>query len=234
MKNFRRVRHFSLCLVLILSFCTLSQQNLTAKANANTVKKTDNTHNKITSSSLNSLNNISTYRLNYSKYKLVKGKSFPLKVTRLPSNYRVTYRSNNNVATVNSRGMVTGVKYGTAKITATVRYNNLVLRRLTCNVTVGPSAISVVIPESSMTLSVSERKDLNPIIKPKNSTETPRFSSSNPKVVSVTSAGIIKGLKKGTAVITVTIGNNKTDNCFVTVMNKPSQKNIAKNSKTRK
>ena len=225
-KKINRVKPCTHIFILLVIFCVMFQQAIPAQAYSNTVRNNMHTISGAKPTLLSSIKTISNYKLNYKKYKLVKGKSFTLKVTKLPSKYRVTYKSNNSkIATVTSKGRVTGVKHGMVTITATVRYNNRILRKLTCNVTVGPAAVSVVIPESNIILTVSEKKDLNPIIKPKTSTESPRFSSSNSRVVTVTSSGIIQGIKKGTAVITVTIGNNKSDQCVVTVKDTPKQNN---------
>ena len=211
--------------LILFSIFTLCQESIPTKAASRSSQQSNTDYRTIKSSSLNSFGSIYTYKLNYNKYKLVKGNTFVLKVRRLPSNYKVTYKSKNSrIAKVSSKGIVTGRKNGTVIIIATIKYNNLIIRNLTCKVTVGPAAISVVIPESKITLGVSEKRDLRPVIKPKYSTESPRFSSSNEKVVTVTSAGIIKGISKGTAVITVTISNNKSDTCIVTVSDKTKKK----------
>lgn len=51
---------------------------------------------------------------------------------------------------------------------------------------------------------------------PKNTDEKITFKSSNKKVATVTSKGVVKGLKKGTATITVRSGSKKMT-CKVTV-----------------
>ena len=213
-------------MVLFLTLSILLQPVIPAQAKPQSTKSTNTTYNQTQLVTTNSLHSISTYKLNYKKYKLVKGKSFALKVKKLPSNYKVTYKSmNKNIASVTTKGIVYGKRNGTTTITATVRYKNLVLRNLHCKVTVGVPAVSVVIPESSITLAKGEKKDLNAIVKPKYSTEHPRFVSSNPKVVTVTSAGIIQAVKKGSAIITVTIANKKFDKCIITVTNNSIREN---------
>lgn len=206
---------------ILLCFCIVFWQAIPAQAFSSSSRNPYSNSSKLSITSVNSFQSLSSYRLNYNKYKLIKGKSFRLKVSRLPSNYRVTYKSKNDrIATVNNKGIITGVKNGNVSIVATVSYKSLILRRLTCRVSVGPAAISVVIPESKLSIKLGEQKDLNPIVKPKFSAESPRFLSSNSKIVTVTSSGIIKGIRKGTAVITVSIGNKKFDKCVVTVNGK--------------
>ena len=52
-----------------------------------------------------------------------KGKTYKLKPTVLPRKGKVTYKSSNKkIATVSSKGTVKGIKRGTAKITASVKY----------------------------------------------------------------------------------------------------------------
>ena len=57
---------------------------------------------------------------------------------------------------------------------------------------------------------------LKPVATPKNTDEKITFKSSNKKVATVTSKGVVKGLKKGTATITVQSGSKKMT-CKVTV-----------------
>ena len=52
-----------------------------------------------------------------------KGKTYKLKPTVLPRKGKITYKSSNKkIATVSSKGTVKGIKRGTAKITASVKY----------------------------------------------------------------------------------------------------------------
>lgn len=232
-KKILKLRQWSGLIIITLCLSMLCQQAIPAQAYTNSSATVATALHQTKSASVDSFSSIGTYKLNYKKYQLVKGKSFALKVTKLPANYRVTYKSSStNIATVNTKGSVVGKKHGTATITATIRYKTQILRKLTCKVIVGPAAISVVIPESNITLALKEQKDLKAIVKPKYSTEAPRFSSSNPNVVSVTSAGIIKGIKKGTAVITVTIANKKYDKCTV-IVKAPSTNASVKNKNSR-
>ncbi len=221
-KNSKYKWHVRL-MVFVLSFCMVWEMTIPVEAYSKPLPSRINIYKEVTGSSVNSFYGIKTYKLNYNNYKLVKNKTFVLKAISLPANYKVTYRSKDSqIAKVNNRGLVTGVKNGSTTITATVKYNNLVLRRLTCKVTVGPAAVSVVIPISEITMKVNDRKDLKPIIKPKYSTETPTYKSSNTKVVTVSSNGIIKAVRKGTATITATISNMKSDTCTVTVVDASS------------
>lgn len=216
--------------VILLCLCLLLEQAMPVTASSSNKTSKPGKISELSRSSTLAFDSLRTYKLNYNKYKLIKGKSFTLRVHNLPKGYTVTFKSRgSNIATVNSHGKVTGKKNGTVNIVATVKRHNMILRNLTCKVTVGPAAFSVVIPESQITLSVNEKKDLKPIVKPKLSTETPIFISSNTNVVKVSSSGIITGVGTGTATITVSIANKKKDTCKVTViMAKPKKRKKAK------
>ena len=74
------------------------------------------------------------------------------------------------------------------------------------------SAASVRLNKTKIVLVVGQTYNL----KVSGTKKTPKWSSSNKKIVSVTKKGVVKGLKKGTATITAKIGK-KTYKCKVTV-----------------
>ena len=134
-------------------------------------------------------------------------------VTPVTSKEKVTYSSSNKkVATVSSKGVIKAKKAGTAKITVKSGSKKVVV---TVKVTgVKTTKLSGV----PATKSVSKGKSfkIKAIATPKNTDEKITFKSSNKKVATVTSKGVVKGLKKGTATITVQSGSKKMT-CKVTV-----------------
>ena len=74
------------------------------------------------------------------------------------------------------------------------------------------SAASVRLNKTKIVLVVGQTYNL----KVSGTKKTPKWSSSNKKIVSVTKKGVIKGLKKGTATVTAKIGKKKYK-CKVTV-----------------
>ena len=74
------------------------------------------------------------------------------------------------------------------------------------------SAASVKLNKTKIVLVVGQTYNL----KVSGTKKTPKWSSSNKKIVSVTKKGVVKGLKKGTATITAKIGKKKYK-CKVTV-----------------
>ena len=149
------------------------------------------------------------------------GKTVNLKATISPStatNKAVTWKSSNNkIATVSSKGTVKGVKKGTAIITVTTKDGG---KTATCKVTVKPVAVkSVKLNKKTASVKKGKTITLKATITPSNATtKTVTWKTSNKKIATVTSKGIVKGVKKGTATITVTTKDGKkTAKCKVTV-----------------
>ena len=125
----------------------------------------------------------------------------------------VTYKSNNTkVATVTSKGVVTGKKAGTATITATSKVNKKV--KATYKITVKdikPTGLSLNI--SSASGYMGGTKTVKATVKPAYSNQKVNYSTSNKKVATVSSAGKITYVGAGTATITVkTSQKNKSGN----------------------
>ncbi len=160
--------------------------------------------------------------LNESAITIKDGKTFTLKATVTPSDTSdasVTWTSSNTkVAKVSSKGVVTGVNPGTAKITCTTKDTG---KKATCTVTVKKvTPTSVSFEKSSMKIDYGKTYTLKATVLPSNSTDKSlKWESSNPSVVTVTSEGKIKGLKAGkSATITVTtVSGKKTASIKITV-----------------
>lgn len=171
------------------------------------------------------VNNINNITLNMRSVKLVKGKTVRLKVLNISGDYTVNFQSSNTrIATVSSTGKIKGKKNGEATITVTVKQNNRTVRKLTCDVLVGPAAVSIVIPKSQITLTLGQTGYINYIVKPSNSVEVPVFKSSNKKVATVSRTGVITTHSAGRATITATIENGKYDQVTVIVNKKTTSK----------
>ena len=110
---------------------------------------------------------------------------------------KLSYKtSNKKIATVNSRGVVTGKKSGTVKITITARKSKYktVKKTITVKVVKQNQNISA----RNMGLTTGQRKNLGA------KARTPMtYKSSNPKVVTVDKKGNLKALRPGTAKIKV-------------------------------
>ena len=134
-------------------------------------------------------------------------------VTPITSKEKVTYSSSNKkVATVSSKGVIKAKKAGTAKITVKSGKKKVVV---TVKVT-GVKTTKLSGVPAGKTVSKGKSFKIKAIATPKNTDEKITFKSSNKKVATVTSKGVVKGLKKGTATITVQSGSKKMT-CKVTV-----------------
>ena len=144
-----------------------------------------------------------------------KGKTYTLKPTLDPitSQEKVTYSSSNTkVATVNIKGVITGKAAGTAKIT--VKSGS---KKVTITVKVAKVKTKKLsgVP-SSKTVKKGKTFTIKASVTPKNSDEKVTYKTSNKKIATVTSKGVVKGIKKGTATVTVQSGSKK-QTCKVTV-----------------
>lgn len=139
--------------------------------------------------------------------------------------------SNESVVRISKEGFYLAYGKGTAIITvsSTGNENYTAAENRTITVTVTLRDASVSVKNATLDLKVGDRFDLN-------ATSVPDFLniqyvSSNPSVVSVTDYGIVTAEGEGTAIITLTVGNNQTyainsTNVTVTVSKIATQINI--------
>lgn len=134
---------------------------------------------------------------------------------------KVWSSSNTKVATVDQNGVVKGVKAGKAKITLTVQNPGdaqaLVLSK---DVTVKQYVTSIKLNATKKTIYNGRAFTLKATVNPKNAANKGvTYKSSNTRYATVTSKGVVKGIKPGRVVITVTAkdGSKKVAKCTVTV-----------------
>lgn len=160
-------------------------------------------------------------RVSPSEYRLAKGSSKALIVNVFPtdaSNKSVTWSSSNpKIVTVNSKGVVTAVRSGTATVTATTADGGFTS---SCTFTVYIPVTGVRLNSTEVTVPKGKTIMLTAKVLPdKASNNTVRWSSSDSSVVSVNSAGQLTGKKVGTAIITVSsMDGNYSDTCVVNVV----------------
>ena len=136
-----------------------------------------------------------------------KGKTATVKAT-LAGVSSVTYKSSNTkIATVNSKtGTVKGIKAGTVTITATSGKLKATYKLTVKNPTFTLTKSSATIAKGKTT---TIRSKATPV-------STVTYTSSNKKVATVTGKGVVKGISKGKATITVKC-NGITKKLVVTV-----------------
>jgi uncharacterized protein YjdB len=125
--------------------------------------------------------------------------------------------SDNNVATVDATGLVTGVAAGAAGITATAEDGGF---NVTCVVTVQAGIIPVtgiILNKSTSTISVNGYVELIATVSPPDATDkTVIWSSNATNVATVDAAGKVTGVAAGIATVTATAGGF-AESCVVTV-----------------
>ena len=141
---------------------------------------------------------------------------------------KVWSSSNTKVATVDQNGVVKGVKAGKAKITLTVQNPGdaqaLVLSK---DVTVKQYVTSIKLNAKLKTIYNGRAFTLKATVNPRNAAyKAVTYKSSNTRYATVTSKGVVKGIKPGTAYITVKAkdGSNKYAKCKVVVKQQKATK----------
>ena len=122
------------------------------------------------------------------------GKNATIKVTKTKVTGKVTFKSSNKkVATVNSKGVITGKKAGKAVITVKVG-------KYTKKLTVKVKKPSFKLVKSSVKLKKGNKTTIRVKAAPVSKVT---YKTSNKKVATVNSKGVVTAKKKGTAKITV-------------------------------
>lgn len=164
------------------------------------------------------------------KATMYTGKKLTLKAKVNPanaSNKALTWKSSNTkVAKVSSKGIVTGVKAGTVKITATAKDGSR--KSATCTVTVRQSVSKITLSKTNVVLpKKGSSYNVRVTVAPKNAyNKNVTVKSANTKVAKVSSSTVKSGktvkitaVKKGTTKVAFTAkdGSKKSATCKVTV-----------------
>ena len=151
-----------------------------------------------------------------------KGKSFKLKTSvkvKGGASKKVTFKSSNDkVVSVSSTGKLKAKKNGTAKITVRSTFDRT--KKATLTVKVGTPVTKIKVKSKSVSVRVGKKVDLKASVSPSSATiKKLTYTSSNKKVATVSSKGIVTGKKSGKASITIksTDGTNKKTVVKVTV-----------------
>ena len=154
-----------------------------------------------------------TKKLTLKKGKTYKKLASSIVVTPITSKEKITYTSSDEkIATVNDKGVIKAVGEGTAEITVasgeeevivTVKVTDVKTKKLS-----GVPATKKIARGKTFTIKA--------VASPEDTNEKITYKSSNKKIATVTSKGVVKGIKKGTVTITVQSGSKKKV-CKVTV-----------------
>ena len=143
-----------------------------------------------------------------SKLTLGVGESYSLNV----SGAKKYESSNPKRATVSAKGVVKGVKAGSATITVTMKDGS----QLKVKVTVRKAPGKVSLNKTKLTLQEGKTYQLKATL-PSGTASKLTWTSSKKSVVKVSTDGLVTAVKAGTAVVTVKTFNNFTAECSVTV-----------------
>ena len=142
---------------------------------------------------------------------LKTGQSTTVKVTNQSSGFKVkSWKSNNtSIAKVSSSGKITaGKKTGKTTITVTMSDRSTAHINVTVQKgTVRTKDISGL--KSKVAIKKGKTVTLKPVRKPATAQEKITYSTSDKKIATVTSKGVVKGIRKGKATITVRSGKIK-------------------------
>lgn len=130
--------------------------------------------------------------------------------------------SNTKIASVSSKGKITAKRCGECEILVASKDGTNIVKKL--NVTVKIRAKKLHFKTASHTLTVGDIIYLDPVISPENTTDKRiKYTSSNPDIVQVTSAGKVKAVRAGSVTITGTTrdGSKKTAKCTIHVQENP-------------
>ncbi len=153
---------------------------------------------------------VTSIEFSYSSITLDAGKKKTLEPQLRPisaTNKDVKWSSSNkNIATVDSKGVVTAVSAGTATITCSSADG---FSKQTVKVTVTQPPTGIKFSKKKTTVKIGTPVKLNPTVLPENaSNKNVIFSSSDEKIAKVAADGTVTGVKKGTAKITATTANS--------------------------
>lgn len=145
------------------------------------------------------------------------GYSTKLSLASAPANSKLEWKSSNpSVASVDSKGNVTGLSVGTSKITCTASNG----QKASCAVSVTTASTGVKLNTNSITWEEGKSGHFKPALS--SSVKSVTYKSSNTKVATVDKNGLLKAVAPGTCKITCVSATDpsKYDVCTVTVVSK--------------
>ena len=148
---------------------------------------------------------VTAIKLNKSSYKLGLGKKFTLTAkvqNSAATNQTVTWKSSNpKICSVSKKGVITGLKLGTATVTAYATDGSGA--EASCEVRVVRQATSLTLNRGLLNMVVGDNATLKATIKPSNATyKTPNYTSSDTKIAIVDTNGRVTAVAAGTCNIT--------------------------------
>lgn len=143
-------------------------------------------------------------RLSAADLTLARGAKAKVTVTVTPAdayNTRVSWSSSNKkVATVSAKGVITARSVGSATVTCRSTDGSELFA--VCEVTVTEPVTDIILNKTSASVRVGKSVTLKPTVVPSGAARKVTWSVDRPEIASVSKSGKVRGLKKGTCVVT--------------------------------
>ena len=158
-----------------------------------------------------------------------KGESKKIQIEIIPKEAKdqeiVYTSSNNNIATVDSKGNILGIKPGTCTITIKAKENNV---STSLNITIYSQVTDMELETDKITIQTGEKFQINPVIYPEDANNKKViYKSENENIVQINSSGLITAVSEGeTKIIVQTEENKITKEMAVKVVEKVEENNI--------
>lgn len=151
---------------------------------------------------------------------ILVGKKYNFNVNNKVKGSTYTWKSSNKkVATVDNRGIVTGVKKGTATITCEIKAPKATYE-ISAKVTIRVPAKGFEITNTADVINVGQRWNLNRTLSPASSNDVTKWTSSDTKIAAPNSNGIFTAKKAGEVTITGTTLSKASDKVTIKVIDK--------------
>lgn len=152
---------------------------------------------------------------------ILEGKKYNLNINNkiAKSSYKWT-SSDEDIATVNKRGIVTAKSKGKVDITCTITTPDKTVYKETCKVTVREPAMLFKIRNKVSALNLGQEYDLNRRLAPSSSNDKTTWTSSDTSIANPDSMGRFTALKEGEVTITGTTMSGKSDSVTIKVIDK--------------
>ena len=161
------------------------------------------------------VNNI-TLSISTTKNEIKVGETLEISVETNGDKTKVVFNSSDTSVCSVTDGVITGLKEGTAQISATL--DNVTSNIINIKVTKDnedPDVITLSISTTKTEINVNETLEV--VSTTNGDTSKIIYSSSNTSVASISTSGVITGLKAGTTDISATLGNVKSNTITITV-----------------
>lgn len=151
---------------------------------------------------------------------ILEGKKFNLNINNKVKGSTYAWKtSNKKVATVNSRGIVTGITKGKVTITCVVTTPKTTYE-LKSKIIIRKPATKIAISNKVTALNVGQKYNLNRTLTPATSNDLTTLTTSDKAIANPKSNGVFTALKEGTVTITATTLSGAKDTVTIKVVDK--------------